>query len=209
MSEEELACFNELFSQKPSNDSSRDNVKISAQDGVLVEQSLSVSTEIPQVLTKILGQATLTLLAEVSHYRLWFPLALKRDELGQFIPVLGVPEVLDARGSERSWRVNNLQDVSVLDSETRQPVKVLSLSSSGVTVELPKQHSSTLFKMASLMLPGIDPIEVEFEPVRTENGVMAARINTKGEAREALRHFLFREHKAKYSHLYAGEVAYS
>ena len=57
-------------------------------------------------------------------------------------------------------------------------------------------------KSGKLMLSNGLEVDVDFEPVRAENGIMAAKINAHGEAREALRQFLFSAHKAKYSHLY-------
>ncbi|NKF49588.1 hypothetical protein G3R49_03235 [Shewanella sp. WXL01] len=200
LTDEELACFGELFTpQSATSLEPHQAEKTQAYD----EHYLSVSTEIPQVLTKILGQAQLTLLAEISHYRLWFPLVLKRDELGQFVPVLGVPEVLDARGSERSWRVNNLKGVKVMTRCCEAQAQVLSLSSSGLTIRLPENCCADDFYQANLLLPGSQPISVDFEPVRTENDIMAARINAHGHARQAIREFLFSEHKAQFSHLYA------
>ena len=200
LSDEELACFSDLFA--PKSVSELQNGEAALNKGPFSDHFLSVSTEVPQVLANILGQAKLTLLAEISHYRLWFPLDLKLDELGQFVPVLGVPEVLDTRGAERSWRVTNLKDVKVFDNQTNQPVEVLSLSSSGLTIKVPDYIEADRSRLATLCLPNGLEVEVEFEPVRTENGVMAAKINTQGEARDTLRQFLFSEHKAKYSHLY-------
>jgi hypothetical protein len=199
LSDEELACFSDLFASSLTGDQRK---PAQTDADILADNSLSVSTEIPQVLANILGEAKLTLLAEISHYRLWFPLVLKRDELGQFIPVLGVPEVVDTSGAERSWRVNDLKDVTVIDNNSQQPVEVLSLSSSGLTFKMRDELHADIPTSGKLMLSNGLEVDVDFEPVRAENGVMAAKINAKGEAREALRQFLFSAHKAKYSHLY-------
>ncbi|UJF21637.1 hypothetical protein [Shewanella sp. OMA3-2] len=198
LSDEELACFNDIFtsSMTVGNDS-----QSKTDADILADNALSVSTEIPQVLAHILGEAKLTLLAEISHYRLWFPLVLKRDELGQFIPVLGVPEVVDNQGAERSWRVTDLKDVTVVDN-AEQEVEVLSLSSSGLTIKMRGELHAEMPTSGKLMLTNGLQVDVDFEPVRAENGIMAAKINAHGEAREALRQFLFSAHKAKYSHLY-------
>ncbi|UCX03709.1 hypothetical protein FJ709_03765 [Shewanella glacialimarina] len=198
LSDEELACFSDIFTSKMT----LGNPLQSRTDAdILADNSLSVSTEIPQVLAHILGEAKLTLLAEISHYRLWFPLVLKRDELGQFIPVLGVPEVVDMQGVERSWRVTDLKDVTVVGN-TEQEVEVLSLSSSGLTIKMRGDLHAEMPTSGKLMLTNGLQVDVDFEPVRAENGIMAAKINAHGEAREALRQFLFSAHKTKYSHLY-------
>ena len=197
LTEEELACFSDLFTSSKTGGA----LHAKTDADVMADNALSVSTEIPQVLANILGEAKLTLLAEISHYRLWFPLVLKRDELGQFIPVLGVPEVVDILGGERSWRVTDLKDVTVTD-DADQPVEVLSLSSSGLTIKMRNETHADMPKSGKLMLSNGLEVDVDFEPVRAENGIMAAKINAHGEAREALRQFLFSAHKAKYSHLY-------
>ncbi|MBB1427813.1 hypothetical protein ACRN9Z_02695 [Shewanella frigidimarina] len=191
LSDEELAYFSGVFS--PEDDST---------DNTLSRHSLSVATEIPQVLAHILGNAKLTLLAEISYYRLWFPLILKQDELGQFLPELGIPEVIDMRGGERSWRLNNVKNIKVIDNDTAKFVEVLSLSSSGMTIKVPQELNAKVPRLTQLILPNGVHLDMVFEPVRTENGVMAAKISAEGESREILRQFLFSEHKAKYAHLY-------
>ncbi|GGQ26969.1 hypothetical protein [Shewanella litoralis] len=193
LSDEELAYFSDVFSPKSSADSA---------DNAFSRHSLSVATEIPQVLSHILGNAKLTLLAEISYYRLWFPLQLKQDEFGQFTPELGTPEVIDMRGGERSWRMDNVKDVRVIDNETSKFVEVLSLSSSGITIRVPQELDTQSPRLTQLILPNGTHVEMEFEPVRTENGVMAAKISAEGENRQMLRQFLFNQHKAKFSHLY-------
>lgn len=193
LSDEELAYFSDVFSPERSADSA---------DNALSRHSLSVATEIPQMLSHILGNAKLTLLAEISYYRLWFPLQLTQDEFGQFTPELGTPEVIDMRGGERSWRMDNLKDVRVIDNETSKFVEVLSLSSSGITIKVPQELDTKSPRLTQLILPNGIHVEMEFEPVRTENGVMAAKISAEGESRQMLRQFLFSQHKAKYSHLY-------
>ncbi|WP_350431574.1 hypothetical protein ABIS04_15055 [Shewanella sp. H8] len=191
LSNEELAYFSDVFSPQD------DNI-----DNSLSRHSLSVATEIPQVLAHILGNAKLTLLAEISYYRLWFPLTVKLDDLGRFSPELGIPEVIDMRGGERSWRLDHVKNVTVIDNDTAIDVEVLSLSSSGMTIKVPQEFDTTLPHSSQLILPNGTHIHITFEPVRTENGIMAAKINAEGESREILRQFLFSEHKAKYAHLY-------
>ncbi|MGX9462244.1 hypothetical protein ACWXWU_13565 [Shewanella sp. A14] len=191
LSDEELAYFSDVFS--PKDDSG---------DKALSRHSLSVATEIPQVLAHILGNAKLTLLAEISYYRLWFPLTLTLDELGLFSPELGIPEVIDMRGSERCWRLDHVKNVKVIDNDTAKDVEVLSLSSSGMTIKVTQEFNAKMPHLSQLILPNGVHVDMIFEPVRTENGVMAAKISAEGESREILRQFLFSEHKAKYAHLY-------
>lgn len=191
LSNEELAYFSDVFS--PADD---------CTDNTLSKHSLSVATEVPQVLAHILGNAKLTLLAEISYYRLWFPLTLTIDDLGQFSPELGIPEVIDMRGGERSWRLDDVKNIKVIDHDTEKYVEVLSLSSSGMTIKVPQERNTKMPRLTQLILPNGVHLDMLFEPVRTENGVMAAKISAEGESREILRQFLFSEHKAKYAHLY-------
>jgi hypothetical protein len=191
LSEEELAYFRDFFSPEAD-----------ATDNSLAIHSLNVAAEIPEVLANILGNAKLTVLAEISYYRLSFPLTIKQDDLGQFSPALGIPEVIDLRGGERSWRLHNAKNIKVIENDTANDVEVLSLSSSGITIKMPQELKSKVPHLTQLILPNGIHIDMEFEPVRTENGVVAAKISAEGESGELLRQFLFSEHKAKYSHLY-------
>ena len=193
LSEEEIACFSELFSSKQ------------AGREPLVNHVLTVSTEIPQAVASILGQAKLTLLAEVSHYRLWFPLVMKLDELGQLTPTLGIPEVVDVRGAERSWRLSQVTGLQVFDRSQSLEMTVLSLSSSGITVQ--SATASDAKKLLStqtlqLQLPNGTLVHLDVEPVRTEGNISVLKIHTAGAEREALRQFLFNRHRKQYAHLY-------
>ncbi len=175
-------------------------------DKSLAGHSLSVETEIPQMLAHILGNSKLTLLAEISYYRLWFPLQLNVDELGIFSPSLGTPEVIDMRGSQRSWRLDTVKGVKVVDINPNtvksEDVEVLSLSSSGMTMKMPEAFDFKSRHLSHLVLPNGTQLDVAYEPVRAENGIMAAKIIAEGDSREMLRDFLFKQHKAKYRHLY-------
>ncbi|MBB1269080.1 hypothetical protein [Shewanella sp. SR44-3] len=200
LSDEELACFSELF---------RPPIAVpSTIDGS--EHYLSVSTEIPKVLGDILGKAKMTLLAEVGHYKLWFPVFLERDELGQFNPSLGTPEVLDIRGGERSWRLRGKGDIQLIDDDSQHMVDVLSLSSSGMTLNLGSQGEIPMFRHYSehscrygkLVLPEGENMRISFTPIRFSDGIMAATISLEPGQQARLRQFLFDEHKHKYLHLY-------
>ena len=201
LTDEELAYFSNALS---SDDNESDNV--------LLGHSLSVETEIPHVLAHILGNSKLTLLAEISYYRLFFPLKLTVDELGVFSPTLGTPEVIDMRGGERSWRLNKIKGVRVVDKATQKDIEVLSLSSSGMTIKAPQEFTLQNAQkkdeqkehQSQLILPNGTQLDMAYEEVRTENGVMAVKINAEGMSREVLREFLFNEHKSQYEHLYKG-----
>ena len=213
LTDEELAYFNHTLAK--GNDALDNDTAANAlcdnqsanhysDDDSLSGHTLSVETEIPQVLTHILGKSKLTLLAEVSHYRLFFPLKLNTDKLGMMSPTIGAPEVVDMRGKERSWRLDEVKGAKIINDNCHKDIEVLSLSSSGMTIKLPQDFEHKREHSSELILPDGTHLDMAFEEVRTENGIMAAKINTQGQPREALREFLFNQHKAKYSHLYEG-----
>ncbi|MBT1444329.1 hypothetical protein KJI95_07290 [Shewanella sp. JM162201] len=187
LSPEELDSFKELFAIEPG-------------DELPDAHRLTVTTKVPELVARLLGKSKLTLLAEVSHYKLFFPLNLHMDEFGQFNPELGIPEVLDTRGGERSWRLTDLDGVVVKSADDGEPLELLSLSSSGVTLREQDMGDS---KEVQLELPGGETVPLAVEEVRSENGVVAARILASAEAREALRRFLFGRHRDLYAELYA------
>ncbi|WP_285163241.1 hypothetical protein [Shewanella goraebulensis] len=197
LTKEELACFSELFAKKPS------AVKALADGN---SETVSVTTEIPSTLASLLGKTQLTLLAEISHYRLWFPLNIAIDELGQFTPKLGIPEVVDSRGAERSWRMKELDDVRIIDFDTNLAIEVLSLSSTGLTLYAPNISANNHSRRAKLILTKEINFEIEYQIVRSENDVIAATIVVSDESRETLRQFLFSMHKAQHSYLYEHEM---
>jgi hypothetical protein len=195
LSAEELACFRELFVATelttPTSNSTH---------------SLSIATEIPQVLAAILGKSTLTLLAEIGHYKLWFPISLHTDELGQFLPSLGMPEVLDTQGGERSWRLDNNKGIHLLDEQTAMAIEVLSLSSSGLSIKLPDNWEyldNSVSRMGTLQLSDGNEMAIEFELIGQRNGVLGAKMLLKSPQQRVLREFLFAKHKLKYQHLYS------
>ena len=157
------------------------------------------------MVAKVLGRAKLTLLAEISHYKLWFPLTLQVDALGQFTPTLGIPEVLELQGKERSWRMSNVSDVTITVDGEPQALQVHSISSSGISIQLPNAMAAERL-MASrnveMLLAEIGAVQLDFEPVRYDSCILAARINAEGKERETLRQFIFQRHRAQYAHLY-------
>lgn len=194
---DELACFQDIFSQ------AADGLNTSTDSDP--QHHLTVMTEIPQMVAKVLGQAKLTLLAEISHYKLWFPLSLDVDAFGQFTPTLGIPEVLEIQGKERSWRLSNVTDVTITVDGEPQELQVHSLSSSGIAIRVPTALAAERLlasRNVDMRLAEIGAMQLEFEPVRYDSSLFAARINAVGKEREALRQFIFQRHRAEYAHLY-------
>jgi hypothetical protein len=73
-----------------------------------------------------------------------------------------------------------------------------------MTIKVPQDFEHKTEHSSELILPDGTHLNMEYEEVRTENGVMAIKINADGQPREALREFLFNEHKRQYGHLYKG-----
>ena len=95
LSDEEINFLSGLF--EPSQSSASIN-----------ETKLTVQASIPDGIAHLLGQAKLTLLAEVAHYQLWFPLQFKTDELGHFSTGLEAPEVIDTKGIQKKKMCSSL-----------------------------------------------------------------------------------------------------
>ncbi|MBE0365982.1 hypothetical protein PULV_b0703 [Pseudoalteromonas ulvae UL12] len=191
-SSEELAFFKHVF---------RDNDPQSN----LENHKLTVQTHVPNNLSAILENAKLSLLAEISHYQLWFPLSLQVDEFGEFKTKLGTPEVIDVNGIERSWRIDAPENVTIFDEHNQQKYDVLSLSSTGVTL----RPQDTTYLQQSLdkqslhiNLPDLGSVKLKLEPVRSQDNTISARFQQLDAGRERLRKFLFNVHRSRYSHLY-------
>lgn len=168
-------------------------------------QQLSVQTDVPQHLKQVLTDSKLTLLAEISHYQLWFPVALGINDQGDFLPKLGTPEIIDVKGNERSWRVNTPKNVALVDVFHEQEIEVLSLSATGLTLRLPNAEDSDIdlqHTSLEMTLAGEKPVKLELDLVRHEKNVVAAKFKDLQEGRESLRKFIFNSHKMKYSNLY-------
>lgn len=193
-SSEELDFFKNIFSE-PVVDCSLNQSK----------HKLSVQTSIPSNLKTILGNSKLTLLAEISHYQLWFPVSIGLSDAGDFIPELGIPEIIDVQGSERSWRVNTPENVSLFNSCQNQEIEVLSLSGTGVTFKA-KNNGETIKQLENasleMRLPDKQRVKLVLDPVRSEDDVIAAKFKSFEQGRESLRKFLYNSHKTKYSELY-------
>ncbi|MCL1088141.1 hypothetical protein L2744_00645 [Shewanella profunda] len=203
LSVEELACFSELFA--PTCVSATFGPDCLTEEP-LVNHVLTVTTEVPQAIASILGKAKLTLLAEVGPYKLWFPLRMKVDDFGQLHPTLGVPEVLDASGEERSWRLTKAENVWIFDHDQGEQWSVVSLSSSGMAIKAKSQQQFELLldsKDVQLQLPDGETMHVDIEPVRNVNGLAIVRFRAEAEEREALRQFLFNRHRSLHAKLYA------
>ncbi|GIU02296.1 hypothetical protein [Shewanella morhuae] len=195
LSAEELACFSELFSST--------RMGTILNNDSLVNHLLTVTTEVPQVVASILGKAKLTLLAEVGPYKLWFPLQIKADDFGLFQPTLGVPEVLDVSGIERSWRLAHADDVWIFDHDQGEQWPVESLSSSGMAIRAQSSQQLLSSKDLQLQLPNGETMRVDIKPIRREKGLAVVKFEAESEERDALRQFLFNHHRSQHANLYS------
>ncbi|XQF89961.1 hypothetical protein ACOBV8_15380 [Pseudoalteromonas espejiana] len=166
------------------------------KDNINESSQLSLKTTLPDTLKGLLSHAKLTMLAEVGHYQLWFPLEFKLNDDGQFNPVLSAPEVIDTEGVDRSWRYSDLN----LQSER---FYVLSLSSSGVLLK-PRDQRYTLANAQhiSFKLPNNKKVTLFIDLVRKTNLGYAAKIISIEHGKEALREYLFDKHKRVNAPLY-------
>jgi len=200
-STEELDFISNVFSEG----STDCTVVDSDQKPNELNHKLSVQTEVPQYLKQILVDSKLTLLAEITHYQLWFPVSLSINNQGEFSPTLGTPEIIDVNGNERSWRVDTPENVAITDVFNGKKVEVLSLSATGITLKLNKSDDTdidlhdTSFEMS---LAGGEPLKLELDLVRHDNNIVAAKFKDLQQGRDSLRQFLFNSHKIKYSNLY-------
>jgi len=166
---------------------------------------LSMKTDVPQYLSQVLTGSKLTLLAEISHYQLWFPVNLAIDAQGNFAPQFGTPEIIDVKGNERSWRVSTPQNVALVDVSHGHEIEVLSLSATGLMLRVPSYKEGDIDLQQSsleMSLAGEAPLKLELDLVRHEKNVVAAKFKDLQKGRESLRKFLFNSHKRKYSNLY-------
>ncbi len=193
-STEELDFFSDIFTEK-SPDSSVEEL----------QHPLSLKTAVPQYLRQILSGSKLTLLAEISHYQLWFPLTMSINSQGDFLPKVSTPEIIDVRGGERSWRVNTPKNVALIDVFDGHKIEVLSLSATGLTLKIPASEKSSLDLQHSsleMSLAGEAPLKLKLDLVRQEKDIVAAKFKDLQEGRETLRKFLFNSHKLKYAKFY-------
>lgn len=182
-SNEELNFLSELF--KPSEKSHPHNFHV-----------LTMQSSVPASIAHLLSNANLTLLAEVAHYQLWFPLELKINGDGVINPILNAPEVIDTKGTQRSWRWSELNIKS-------QGFKIESISSTGIFLK-PLRKGKQLNKVEHMefMLPNKESISIDVEPVRQSTLGIAAKITHIHNGQEHLRAYLFEEHKRKFAKLY-------
>lgn len=193
-STEELDFFNDIFTETSSDHLLSDS-----------QHQLSLKTAVPLHLKQILVGSKLTLLAEISHYQLWFPVSLAINEQGEFAPNLGTPEIIDVNGNQRSWRVNTPKNVALVDVFHDQEIEILSLSTTGLTLKFPNAKKNVIDLQQSsleMSLAGEKPLKLELDLVRHEKNVVAAKFKDLQTGRESLRKFLFNSHKSKYSNLY-------
>ncbi len=197
-STEELDFFDRLFSGE-----------ISVTDKSEEQDNLTVISSIPQNISNILGNAKLTLLAEISHYQLWFPFKIEITDFGEFRPILGIPEVIDNQLHERSWRVISPKNVTLYKEGTRQKIEILSLSNSGLTMRIDSKDKISRYlknKMLEIHLPNHTSVKIALETVRAKKNVLAAKFTNIGKENEPLRKFLFQLHRSQNSELYSNIV---
>lgn len=193
-STEELEFFNNIFAEKSTDAVSSDS-----------NHKFALQKSVPKNLKQVLVGSKLTLLAEISHYQLWFPVSLSINKEGDFSPKLGTPEIIDVRGHERSWRMKTPKNVAIIDIFHGQKIEVLSLSATGLTLKVPKSDDNYLdLKQYSfeMSLAGEEPLKLELDLVRHDKNIVAAKFKDLQEGKEALRKFLFNSHQVKYSKLY-------
>ncbi|MEN8635772.1 hypothetical protein ABFV74_08620 [Pseudoalteromonas distincta] len=182
-SNEEVNFLAELFKPNTKQSSPRDHI-------------LTMKSSVPASIARLLTHANLTLLAEIANYQLWFPLQLKIDELGVINPTLSAPEVIDTKGTQRSWRWSELNIKS-------QGFNIESISSTGIFLK-PLKSGESLKKLQhmSFTLPNKESISIDVEPVRQSSLGIAAKITQIHSGQEQLRAYLFEEHKRQYAKLY-------
>jgi len=193
-STEELDFFQDVFTES-----------LPINELVGKKHQLSVQAHIPTSLKKVLGASQLTLLAEISHYQLWFPVKLSINAAGEFCPDLGTPEIIDVQGNDRSWRIITPENISFFNVCQDQEIEILSLSTSGISFKLAdSQQASLLLKESSLemRLPNDSPVTFALDIVRSDDNLISAKFKDFKNGRDSLRKFLFNSHKAKYSDLY-------
>ncbi|HAW94540.1 MAG: hypothetical protein CML22_01020 [Rheinheimera sp.] len=196
LSKEERGYIAELFA---------DNITIASAGQGGASHTISVITEVPELIAPLLGQAKLTLLAEVGNYKLWFPLEMTLDESGQFNPVLGIPEVVEYVGKQRSWRSTELDELNISSDDLPGKIELLSLSSTGMALKLNSVDSVKQMSRnpeLTLHLPDGQLLQLGMEPVRLHNQTLAAKITATKPNRDALRRFLFQRHRQRHPYLY-------
>lgn len=176
----------------------------STEHGLVKEHKLNINIDIPSNFKKILTSSKLTLLSEIDHYQLWFPVSLSFNEMGEFCPELGVPEIIDTQGGQRSWRVNTPENVSLFNLGKNQEIEILSLSSTGITFKINgSENSLKQLKKCSLEMRLPDNnIKLALDPVRTNNNIIAAKFKNFEQDKDSLRKFLYNLHQNLYSDLY-------
>lgn len=173
-----------------------DLFKCQSQPELPNNQKLTLQSALPKNIANLFNNANLTLLAEVGHYQLWFPLEFKTDPNGIFTPVLSAPEVIDAKGRQRSWRLDSLHIKS-------NGFEIESISSTGIFLKPTSKHSVLIDKQKmQFELPNKKHITISVEPVRDSQRGIAAKITHIHEGKEQLRAYLFNVHKRRYANLY-------
>ncbi|WP_372761613.1 hypothetical protein [Pseudoalteromonas sp.] len=189
LSKEELDFISQLFTSE--------QTSLSPSNAMLTLQA-----NIPTGIAQLLTQSQLTLLAEVAHYQLWFPLQLKINSSGELTPILTAPEVIDTQGTQRSWRWQQL-------NIQNQDFSIESISSTGIFLK-PNAAGKvkTLAKIHHLefTLPNKQQVAMDIEPVRQNRQGIAAKIIHIQQGKEQLRAYLFEQHKRQFANLYQHQL---
>lgn len=191
-SADEVELFRELFST-------------TANTELEQHKLVKMQTQVPSCLASILHQSNLSVLAEGPGYKLWIPLRIEINEFGEIIQNFGAPEVIDINGHERSWRVKTPEDVTLTDSTNNQLGDILSLSSTGITLnrlDTSNIEESLNGKVLNLNLPDQKPVKLQLEAVRVDRHTFAARFKCVNHGQDAIRQFLFALHRSRNLNLY-------
>jgi len=169
---------------------------------------ITCTTELPAMVpASLFGKSRLTLQADLGDYRLAFPVHVTLDEFDQLSSTVGVPEVIDTGGQERSWRLTGDDDVALSGDEFAGKISVDSISSTGVSLRLSCARTAERLLAQDrlrLRLPDGQVVITRLEPIRREHGLLAARIRPCSASRHALNRFLFQKHRANHPELYQG-----
>lgn len=192
LSQEEVDFFSNMFS---------DDVKLGKSHKNI--HTLSVKSNTPSVLSQLFEKSRLTLLAEVSHYQLWFPLDMTVVN-GEFKPILGTPEIIDIENGERSWRGEQFKNVTLTDLKGKNH-HLLSLSSTGIAFRVSDRRCLKRLlndKTLIIDLPNHQKVALEFEVVRLERDLIAAKITRIKRGEDKLKKFIFNLHRSEHLKLY-------
>ncbi|MBS3798896.1 hypothetical protein [Pseudoalteromonas sp. BDTF-M6] len=186
--DQEVAFFQQLFSEKP-----LDNDNLGGA-------GLSLRSTLPDYVAPLFDNPGLYMLAEVGHFELWFPLSLNLTENNDIQPQLGAPEIFEAQGIHRSWRFDNPSDITLKDQKG-QLWPVRSLSSTGAVIDITSLENPPQSAIAKLILPQYDALPIKLKKTRQQDNFVAVTF-VANENKRQLRQYLFEQHKRHFQHIY-------